>query len=138
VFYKKDAIFMSREEQSILLKSGVSVDVVTDNGKSRIVYFNKPVRGIELTGEESASLGSLLMKREEAPRPTELLRLLVSEGFFREPRDLKTVRMKLATYGLFVKPSPLNTLMSKLASRKEITRTGSRRAYRYQASDTGP
>jgi hypothetical protein len=129
---------MSPEEQSILLKSGVSIDVVVDGGNSRIVYFNKPVRGIELTREESTSLGSILMKQEESPRPTEILRLLVSEGFFSEPKDLKTVRMKLASYGLFVKPSPLNTLMSKLASRKEIIRTGSRRAYRYQVPDKRP
>ncbi len=129
---------MSPEEQSILLKSGVSIDVVVDGGKSRIVYFNKPVRGIELTREESTSLGNILMKKDEAPRPTEILRLLVNEGFFSEPKDLKTVRLKLASYGLFVKPSPLNTLIGKLVSRKEIIRTGSRRGYRYQVPEKRP
>ncbi len=122
---------MSSTEQSILLKSGVSIDVITDGGKSRIVYFNKPVRGIELTREESTSLGSILIRKEESPRPTDLLRLLVKEGFFNEARDLQAVRMKLGSHGLFVKPSPLNTLLGKLVSRKELVRSGDRRTYRY-------
>ncbi len=123
---------MSSAEQSILLRSGVSIDIITDGGKSRIVYFSRPVRGIELTREESTSLGNILMKEENAPRPTEVLRRLMNEGFFNEPKDLKTVRMKLGAYGVFVKPSPLNTLLSKLVSRQEIMRTGKQRMYRYK------
>ncbi len=126
-------VFMSSIEQSILLKSGVSIDVITNGGKSRIVYFNKPVRGIELTQEESTSLGNILMKRDESPRPTELLRLLVNEGFFNEPKDLQRIRTKLGSYGVFVKSSPLNTVLGKLVARREIIRAGKRRAYRYQS-----
>src|SRR4029077_6734370 len=125
---------MSPAEQSIFLKNGVSIDIITDGGKSRIVYFSKPVRGIELTKEESDSLGHILMRREESPRPTDVLRLLVKEGFFSETRALKTIRMKLGSFGLFVKPSPLNTLLRKLVSRREMTRTGKQRAYMYHVA----
>jgi hypothetical protein len=125
-------VSMSPAEQSILLKNGVSIEIITDAGKSQIVYFSKPVRGIELTREESASLGNILMRKEESPRPTEVLRLLMKEGFFNEPKDLKTVRMKLGSYGMFVKPSPLNTLLNKLVARKEMIRTGKQRMYQYR------
>lgn len=116
--------------ESILLQSGISIDVV-GGGKFRVVYFSKPVRGIELSQEESASLVNILTKKEELPRPTEILRVLMKEGFFRDPKDLRTIRSKLESRGLFVKASLLNTLMGKLVSRKEITRTGERRSYRY-------
>lgn len=122
---------MTQRDRSLLLKNGLTIDVV-DDSRTRLVYFSKPVRGIEFDKEESETLGKLLLANHDAAKPMKVLRSLIDTGFFNEPKDLQTIRQSVGTQGLFLKSSLLNTLLAKMVKRKEIVRDGRQRLYTYR------
>lgn len=122
---------MTQRDRSLLLKNGLTVDVI-DDSSARFVYFSKPVRGIELDRQESETLGKFLFANEDKATPMQVLRSLIDNGFFDEPKNLQTIRQSVRAQGLFLKSSLLNTLLAKMVRRREIARDGRKRLYTYK------
>jgi len=111
-------------------KVGIRVEIESD-GSSKTLNFDKPVRSIELTKDESRHIGNLL-NLEVKTGITAELRKLVIENFFSTPQSFRNIREELHKKGVEVKSASLNTILSKMIERKELRRTGTRGAYLYQ------
>jgi hypothetical protein len=114
----------------IKTKVGVQVEVRA-NGSSKIMSFDKPVRSIELTNEESAHIGTLLSVHSKTGITTELRKLII-EKYFSTPRSFGDIRRQLHHKSIDVKSASLNTILGKMVERKELVRSGTRGAYLYQ------
>jgi hypothetical protein len=114
----------------IKTKSGIQVDVHLE-GHSKILTFNKPVRSIELSKEESAHIGTLLGLNAKTGITAEL-RKLVIENYFAVPKSFGDIKKELHRKGVEVKSASLNTILGKMVERQELSRTGTRGAYLYQ------
>ena len=110
--------------------SGIEISLINSENASKIISFNKPVRLIELTDEEAARLGGSLVA-DRHPGITSELRKLADAGYFSVPKPLAEIREELRRRGSSVSSASLNVLLSKLAERKEIGRSGQRGSYRY-------
>lgn len=93
--------------------------------------FDKPIRSIELTKEESAHIGSLLTMGVKTGITAEL-RKLVIEKFFSSPRSFGDIKNQLHGKNVAVKSASLNTILGKMVERQELIRTGTRGGYLYQ------
>lgn len=119
------------EQPSLYLKNGLSIQVVSNGGKSKIIFFDRPIRGVELTGDECSRLSDILAAEDRGPRPMTVLHELLTEGYFKTPRDLSSIRHTLLARGSTVQPSVLSVLLGQIVQRKELERSGSRRGYSY-------
>ena len=111
-------------------KVGIKVEVQS-NGSLKVVTFDKPVRSIELTKDESRHIGSLLTLEAKTGITAEL-RKLVFGKFFSAPRSFRNIKEELHKNGIEAKSASLNTILSKMVERKELVRVGTRGAYLYQ------
>lgn len=111
-------------------KVGIKVEVES-NGSSKIISFDKPVRSIELTKDESRHVGSLLTLGAKTGITAELRKLII-EKFFASPRSFRNIKEELHEKGVETKSASLNTILSKMVERKELVRVGTRGAYLYQ------
>jgi len=111
-------------------KVGIKIEV-QPNGASKIMTFDKPVRSIELTKDEARHIGNLLALEAKTGITAEL-RKLVIEKFFSTPRSFRDIKEELYKKGVEAKSASLNTILSKMVERKELTRLGTRGAYLYQ------
>ena len=112
-------------------RSGVRVGIVEGNG-SKILSFDRPVRAIELTREESARLGVSLVKDVQTGVTGEV-RKLIASGFLKQPKKFGQIKKELNKNGISIKPSSLNVILSKMVERNEITRIGQKRFYLYSS-----
>jgi len=113
-------------------KVGIRVEVES-KGSLKTINFNKPVRSIELTKDESRNIGNLL-SREFKTGITAEIRKLVIENFFAVPHSFGDIKNELRRKGVNAKSASLNTILGKMVERKELTRSGTRGAYLYQKS----
>jgi hypothetical protein len=115
------------------LTSGIKISI-QESGNSKIVLFDKPVKTMELSGEESARLGAAL-KRNGRTGVTAELRNLIDAGFFKEPKTFHGIKTELFQKGVETKATSLNMLISKMVERGELTRIGKKGAYTYSRKD---
>lgn len=114
------------------IKTNVGVHIeVRANGSSKIMSFDKSVRSIELTKDESAHIGTLLIMGAKTGITAELRKLII-EKFFSSPRSFRDIKNQLHNKNVDVKSASLNTILSKMVERQELVRTGTRGAYLYQ------
>ena len=116
-------------------KVGIKVEVGS-NGSLKTLSFDKPIRSIELTKDESRHIGSLLSLEAKTGITTELRKLIIGK-FFSNPKSFRNIREELRKSGVEAKSASLNTILGKMVERKELTRIGTRGAYLYQASERG-
>jgi hypothetical protein len=114
----------------IKTKVGVKVEVQS-NGSSKIIFFDKPVRSIELTKDESRYIGTLLTIETKTGITAELRKLIIKK-FFSTPRSFRNIKEELHKKGVETKSASLNTILSKMVERRELIRIGTRGAYLYQ------
>jgi hypothetical protein len=114
-------------------KVGIQVEVRA-NGASKIMAFDKPIRSIELTKDESAHIGTLLAMDVRIGITSELRKLIV-EDFFSSSRSFRDVKVELHQKGVEVKSASLNTILGKMVERQELIRTGTRGAYLYHKNE---
>lgn len=112
------------------LNSGLKVSVL-ENGDSKLLLFDRPVKVVELTKEESIRLGSSLTKGGRAGITAELRNLIYS-NFFSKPKSFGSIKTELFLKGVEIKPTSLNMLLTKMVERKELDRIGKRGSYLYQ------
>jgi len=111
-------------------KVGVKVKIVS-NGSLKTLNFDKPVRSIELTLDESRNIGNLLTRGIKTGITAEIRKLII-ENFFSTPQSFRNIKDELQRKGIEVKSASLNTILGKMVERKEFNRTGTRGAYLYQ------
>ena len=111
-------------------KVGVKVEIES-NGSLKTINFDKPVRSIELTKDESRNIGNLLT-REIKTGITAEIRKLVIDNFFLTSRSFRDIKKELRSKGVEAKSASLNTILGKMVERQELFRTGTRGAYLYQ------
>jgi hypothetical protein len=116
---------------ALFLRSGLSLEVLSDGEKSKTIFFSRPARGVELTWEECARLSEMLSARKKGPRPMVILRKLLKEGFFEVPKDLGSIRDELISQGKPIQSSALNVLLGEMVRHEDIIRAGNRRSYTY-------
>lgn len=127
---------MPTNATSVTLRSGLFVEVVTNGSQSKTLFFSKPVRGVELNQYECTQLASCLSTRENGPRPMAVIRHLLQDGYFDDPRSLPNVRDELRASGIHIRSSVISALLSDLVSEDEILKRGARRGYLYQVKGT--
>jgi len=93
--------------------------------------FDKPIRSIELTSNESAHIGTLLSMDTKTGITSELRKLII-EKFFLSPRSFRDIKEQLRQKNVNAKSASLNTILGKMVERQELTRSGTRGAYLYQ------
>ena len=113
-------------------KVGINVEV-NSNGPLKTMSFDRPIRLIELTKDESRHIGSLLSLEAKTGITAELRKLIIRK-FFSSPKSFGNIREELRKLGVEAKSASLNTILGKMVERKELTRAGTRGAYLYQTS----
>jgi len=111
------------------LSSGIKVSI-QENGSSKLVLFDKPVKVMELTLEESTRLGSSLIKGGRTGITAEL-RNLIDSGFFSEPKNFSNIKTELFLKSVETKATSLNMMITKMVERGELIRIGKKGAYTY-------
>ena len=114
----------------IKLGSGIKVSI-QENGDSKLLLFDKPVKVMELTREESTRLGSSLMKGSRIGITGEL-RKLIDSDFFSEPRSFSNIKTELFQKGVETRATSLNMVITKMVERGELVRVGQKGAYTYR------
>jgi hypothetical protein len=118
------------------IKTKVGIDIeIQSEGSTKILAFNKPVRSIELSKEESSHIGSLLSIDSKTGITAELRKLKVA-NFFASPKSFRDIKQELQKNGTSAKSASLNTILSKMIERNELCRTGTRGAYLYQKAES--
>lgn len=112
------------------LSSGLKVSV-QENGDSKLLLFDRPVKVMELTREESTRLGSSLIKGGRVGITAEL-RNLIDSGFFSEPKNFGSIKTELFLKGVETKATSLNMMLTKMVERGELIRVGEKGAYMYR------
>ena len=115
---------------NVKTNSGIEI-FVEDTKKSKFIMFDKPVRTIELSREESARLGATLI-RDSKIGITADLRKLVDESYFLKPKKFREIKEELYNHGVPVKSASLNVILTKMVERGELVRTGQKGFYLYQ------
>ncbi len=111
------------------LCSGIKVSI-QENGNSKFLLFDRPVKTMELSQEESTQLGSSLIKGSRLGITSELRNLIMS-GFFLDPKNFATIKSELFQKGVQVKATSLNTVLAKMVEKGELIKQGERGAYLY-------
>jgi len=110
-------------------QAGISIAIGSD-GASKIISFDRPVRAIELTKEETLQVSNALTGDMKVGTTAELRKLLVEE-FFADSRSFADIKRALTEKGMRVKSASLNTILNKMIERNELMRTGKRGSYLY-------
>jgi hypothetical protein len=86
-----------------------------------------------LNGEAKDMAASQTAERPRVGKPTPmgLISDLISEGFFREPRELGSVRTALKEKGHFYPVTTLSPLMLRLVRRKDLRRLKEKKRWTY-------
>ena len=113
----------------IKLQTGVKVSII-ENEASKLLVFDRPIRTMELTDIESVKIGAALLRSKRSGVMGEL-RSLIDAGFFSKPRTLSDIKSYLFQKGIETKSSSLNTLLTKMVGRGELSRKGKRGSYVY-------
>jgi len=113
------------------LSSGLRISIVK-SGDSKIVIFDKPVKEMELTKEESMKLGATLLKGTYVGVTAEL-RNLIDSGFFSEPKSFGHVKTELFMKGVDSRATSLNMLLTKMVERGELKKIGRKGTYEYHS-----
>jgi len=116
----------------LTLSSGIRVSV-QENGTTKILLFDKPVKAMELTREESTKLGASLIKGASTGTTAEL-RNLISSGFFSEPKNFSSIKAELFLSGVETKATSLNMILTKMVERGELIREGEKGMYMYKGT----
>ncbi len=103
-------------------RSGICINIRSSNPSS-FLFFDKPVRVIELSREESIRLGSSLMKTGRIGITSEL-RKLIASGFLDASKSFSKIETELILNGIEVKKTSLNLALTKMVERRELTRSG--------------
>ena len=111
------------------LCSGIKVSI-QENGNSKFLLFDRPIKAMELSQEESTQLGSSLMKGSRLGVTAEL-RNLISSGFFVDPKTFANIKSELFQKGVQVKTTSLNTVLTKMVEKGELLKQGQRGSYLY-------
>lgn len=117
-------------ELRLKTRAGISI-AIDSQGASKIISFDKPVRAIELTREETLHFSTALTSDVKVGITVELRKLLM-EGFFETPRSFADIKKALYEKNVRVKSASLNTILNKMIERNELRRTGKRGSYLYQ------
>lgn len=117
---------------NLKLSSGIRVSI-KENETSKFLLFDRPVRVIELTKEETIKLGSSLIGSWQTGVTAEL-RNLISSRFFSEPKSFSDIKTELFQKEVKTKATSLNTILTKMVKRGELKRIGKKRSYLYQES----
>ncbi len=112
------------------LCSGVTVSI-QENGSFKLLFFDRPVKAMELSKTESAQLGTLLLKGDGYSGVTAALRGLVQSGFFGNSKTFAQIRMELSSTGINAASTSLNRILTKLVEQGELSRSGNRGSYSY-------
>jgi len=126
-------MYISVIMMDLKLSSGLRVSV-QENGNSKLLLFDKPVKAMELSQDESTRLGFTLMKGGRIGVTAEL-RKLIDSGFFTEPKSFTSIRTELFLKGIEAKATSLNMLLTKMIERGELTRTGRKGTYLYNKGE---
>lgn len=118
---------------NLKLSSGVRISV-QNNGISKLLLFDRHVRVVELTREESMKLGVSLTENQQTGVTAEL-RNLIESGFFSEPRSFRSIKTELFQRGVETKAASLNRILTKMIRKGELKRKGQRRSYLYLAEE---
>lgn len=110
-------------------RSGICINIRSSNPSS-FLFFDKPVRVIELSREESTRLGSSLMKTGRIGITAEL-RKLIASGFLDASKSFIKIRTELMLKGIEVKETSLNLALKRMVEERELTRSGQKRAELY-------
>lgn len=110
--------------------SGVSVTVNEDEGKGKLLSFDKPVRLVELASDEATKLGRYLA-RDQPSHLVGMIHKLIESGFFDKDRTSVDVRVHLQALGVKVKSASLNAILGKMVEQGLLRRKGLRRSYSY-------
>lgn len=109
--------------------SDIKVSVFEDNN-SKVIAFDRPVKQIELSSNESSRIGLSLIGNK-ATGITAELRELLREGYFKETRRFRAIREELAKRELVVKPPSLHVVITKMVENQELSRNGDIKNYEY-------
>jgi len=112
------------------LGSGLKISV-QENGDSKLLVFDKPVKMMELSLDESTKLGSSLIKGARIGITSEL-RNLIGSGFFSEPKTFSSIKTELFLKGVETRATSLNMLLTKMVERGELIRVGKKGTYKYK------
>lgn len=113
------------------LKTDVGVKIaIVDDERDRFIVFDRPVKTLELTKEESSRLGASLIRDRQVGITAEI-RKLIEKNYFAKPRRFREIFQELRQSGVSAKSASLNMILAKMVERKEIKRNGQRRAYLY-------
>jgi len=128
---KKLAAFMYflGMKMDLKLSSGIKVSI-QENGNSKLVLFDKPVKVMELTIEESTRIGASLIKGGRMGITAEL-RNLIDSGFFSDPKNFSNIKAQLFLKGVETRATSLNMMITKMVEKGELVRTGKKGAYMY-------
>lgn len=111
------------------LSSGVKVSI-QENGDSKLLLFDRPVKVMELSRLESSRLGCSLMKSCRVGITAEL-RNLIDSGYFAESKSFSNIKAELFLKGIEARATSLNMVLTKMVERGELTRAGRKGAYGY-------
>jgi len=114
----------------IKTRSGIYINIGSD-GSSRILSFDKPIRAIELTLDESFRVGKMLAMTQKTGITTELRKLAVGK-FFNVARSFREIKEELRQKEITVKSASLNTILKRMIERHELVRDGTEGAYLYR------
>jgi hypothetical protein len=120
---------LNRSEMRIKTQAGILIAINSD-GSSKTIFFNKPVRAIELTKDEVLQVSTALITGVKTGITTELRKLIIEE-FFTKPRSFRNIREGLTERGIRVKSASLSTILNKMIERKELVRIGTKGSYLY-------
>jgi hypothetical protein len=110
-------------------EAGVRIRV--SNGESgKIVAFECPTATIELTDEEGKRLAYVLGKEKQA-KLSQVVRQLLGDGYFTQPRSFTEIREALQGSGVRVRSASLHVLLTNLVERGTLNRKGERRSFTY-------
>ena len=126
-------MYISVIVMDLKLGSGLRVSV-QENGNSKLLLFDRPVKAMELSLEESTRLGSSLIKGGRVGVTAEL-RKLIASGFFAESKSFANIKTELFFRGIEAKATSLNMMLTKMVERGELTRTGRKGIYLYNKTE---
>jgi hypothetical protein len=114
----------------IITDSGIKIQITNEDfSQNKLLIFEKPVKAIELTSNESNKIANALIRQKQMSITGEI-RKLIFTGFFKTPRTFREIKNQLLK-SIKVKSSSLNVILMKMIERAELDRSGKPRTYIY-------
>lgn len=98
---------------------------------NKIIWFDEPVRAIELTKGESLFIATLLLQGQKNSL-TQVLREMLIDGFFDEGREFGEIKSELNKRGISGFSSSLSVILDRFVKKEILVRSGKKRKYIYQ------